>query len=59
MTIRHVVDYYMEGHSMVAFCKVCSAEGDKLIDACPGKYENKLDEKKLTAKNIVIENKAE
>lgn len=46
----HVIDYYMDGHVAIAFCKVCSAEGDKLFDDCPQKYENKLDEKKLTAK---------
>lgn len=57
MTIRHAIDYYMDGHSMIAFCKVCSAEGDKLIDDCPGKYENKLDDKKPKPITSVIENK--
>jgi hypothetical protein len=38
MTIRHVIDYYMDGHGMIAFCKVCSAEGDRLMEECPGKF---------------------
>lgn len=42
MTIRHVIDYYMDGHSMVSFCKVCSAEGDKLLEECPGKFPDSV-----------------
>lgn len=59
MTIRHVIDYYLDGYCMIAFCKVCSAESDKLLEDCPGLYENKLDEKKQADRNIVIENNAE
>lgn len=33
---RHVPDYYMDGYIAITFCKVCSAEGDKLLDECPG-----------------------
>ena len=47
MTIRHVIDYYMDGHCMIAFCKVCSAEGDKLIEDCPQQVP---DPKKYTPK---------
>lgn len=50
MTKRHVIDYYMDGHSAISFCKVCSAEGLKLFEDCPGKIEEKVDEKKPTAK---------
>lgn len=54
MTKRHVTDYYMDSHVAVAFCKVCSAEGEKLLEDCPGKIicsvEKSLDEKKLPAK---------
>lgn len=50
MTKRHVIDYYVDNHTMVAFCKVCSAEGLKLFEECPQKIENALDEKKPTAK---------
>ncbi len=50
MTIQHVIDYYMDGYTPIAFCKVCSAEGDKLLEDCPKKIEKPLDEKKPTAK---------
>jgi hypothetical protein len=33
---RHVIDYYLDSHVTIAFCKVCSAEGEKLIDDCEG-----------------------
>lgn len=33
---RHVPDYYMDGHIAIPFCKVCSAEGDKLLEECTG-----------------------
>ena len=54
MTTRHVIDFYMDGYVPISFCKVCSAEGDKLFEDCPGKItdknKNTLDEKKQTAK---------
>ena len=37
MTKQHTFDYYMDGHIAVQFCKVCSAEGLKLIEECFGK----------------------
>lgn len=43
---RHVIDYYLDGHVTVAFCKVCSAEGEKLLEGCSQKIENSLDDKK-------------
>jgi hypothetical protein len=46
----HVIDYYIDNRVMIAFCKVCSAEGQKLLEDCPQKIENPLDEKKPTAK---------
>lgn len=47
----HSIDYYLEGHVKVAFCKKCSAEGEKLLEPCPQKIslpddKNTLDEKK-------------
>jgi len=39
MTTRHVIDYYMDGFTMIAFCKVCSAEGDALFEECKGLIE--------------------
>ncbi len=50
MTKRHVIDYYLDGYVTVAFCKICSAEGEKLLEDCPQKIEKTLDEKKQTAK---------
>lgn len=41
MTRRHVTDFYMDGHIAVAFCKVCSAEGDKLFDDCAGPIQSR------------------
>ena len=32
----HVTDYYLDNHIAIAFCKVCSAEGDALQDLCKG-----------------------
>jgi hypothetical protein len=37
MITRHTIDYYMDGHSAVPFCKVCSAEGLALSEDCPQK----------------------
>lgn len=64
MTKQHAIDYYLDGHVSVAYCKRCSAEGDKLLEDCPQvlfKPANpdkinedflnySLDEKKQTAK---------
>jgi hypothetical protein len=43
MTKRHTVDYYMDGHIAVAFCKICSAEGEKLLgEECKGPFVSGL-----------------
>ncbi len=34
---RHTIDYYMDGFKVIAFCKACSAEGEKLFEGCQGK----------------------
>lgn len=55
MTRRlHVIDYYMDGYHPVSFCKVCSAEGDKLFDECPGKYEKGLDQVNKDANKALL-----
>lgn len=36
MTLRHVPDFFMDGYIAISYCKVCSAEGDKLFDICSG-----------------------
>lgn len=35
MTKAHTPSHYKDGYSMVAFCKVCGAEGLRLLDDCP------------------------
>lgn len=50
MTKQHDIAYYLDGHVKVAYCKHCSAEGEKLLEDCPQKIENLLDEKKQTSK---------
>lgn len=57
MTKPHDLGYYQDGHVSVAYCKRCSAEGEKLLEACPQKVSSEpdisrftLDEKKLPAK---------
>lgn len=47
MTKQHDIAYYLDGHVQVAYCRKCSAEGEKLFEECPQKIENTLDEKKL------------
>lgn len=57
MTKQHVIAYYLDGHVQVAYCKKCSAEGQKLLEDCPQKvtdpdkinedfFDLMLDEKK-------------
>lgn len=53
MTKAHDLGYYQDGRVSVAYCKCCSAEGDKLAEDCPQKVmqgqiisEKSLDEKK-------------
>lgn len=36
MTLRHVIDFYMDGHTAISFCKVCSKEGQELLEECAG-----------------------
>ncbi len=36
MTTQHKLGQYMDGRIPIAYCKVCSAEGDKLFDECSG-----------------------
>lgn len=47
MTKQHDIGYYLDGRVLVAYCKQCSAEGEKLLEDCPQKIELPLDEKKL------------
>jgi hypothetical protein len=47
---RHTIDYYFDNKIRVDFCKLCSAEGDKLLENCPQNIEpakKYVDEKKI------------
>lgn len=53
----HSPSSYQDGHVRVEFCKVCGAEGLKLLEDCPQKvttdqnyFKKVLDEKELTSK---------
>lgn len=50
MTKQHELGYYQDGFVSVAYCKRCSAEGEKLLEDCPQYSEKSLDEKKQTVK---------
>lgn len=54
MTKPHVIAYYQDGHVQVAYCRECSAEGDKLLEDCPQKIENSLDEMILPDRNELL-----
>lgn len=34
----HKLDAYRDNQVWIAFCKVCSREGDLLVEECPGKF---------------------
>lgn len=56
MTHSHDIDHYLDGRVSVAFCKVCSAEGEKLLESCPQKIEIGLDGKNTAAKYEPLKN---
>lgn len=35
----HQIGYYKDGLVSVAYCKICSAEGEKLLEDCPQNTE--------------------
>lgn len=42
MAKPHITDFYMDGHVTVQFCKVCSAEGNRLLEECQGPIRSGL-----------------
>lgn len=38
MTRLHKLGTYKDGYELVEYCRVCSAEGLKLIEDCPGNF---------------------
>ena len=49
MTKPHSIDYYPDGITRVAYCKICSAEGLELLEDCPKEIINSysLDQKRI------------
>lgn len=47
MTLRHVTDYYMDGHKAIAFCKVCSKEDQQLLEPCTGPIDVSLERHRM------------
>lgn len=47
MTKAHTPGQYKDGHSMVAFCKVCGAEGLRLLEDCPKEVVHTIDSKPI------------
>jgi hypothetical protein len=58
MTRLHKLGQYKDGFAVVEYCRVCSAEGLKLIEDCPGNFpdpdKNKLDGKNQTANKSLL-----
>ena len=58
MTRIHKLGKYKDGFLAVEYCRVCSAEGLKLIEDCPGNFpnpdKNKLDEKNQTVNKSLL-----
>jgi len=40
MTRLHKLHNYKDGYKVVEYCCVCSAEGDTLLEDCPGNFPN-------------------
>ena len=40
MTRLHKFGQYRDGHKVIDYCSVCSAEGDVLLADCPGNFPN-------------------
>lgn len=56
MTKLHTIDYYMDGHVAIAFCKICSAEGDKLLEDCYGGVEKISEDEADFAQSLLTNN---
>lgn len=58
MTRLHKLGTYKDGYKLVKYCRVCSAEGLKLIEDCPGNFpdpdKNILDEKNQTVNKSLL-----
>ena len=50
---QHQLDIYKDGYQSIPFCKMCSAEGEKLSQECVGMTEiDPLEEKIKNIQNI-------
>ena len=59
MKIRHTIDFYMDSYVPIAFCKICSAEGQKLIDTCSGPICEKISEEEANFTQSLLTNNCE
>ena len=48
---QHQLDIYKDGYQSIQFCKICSAEGEKLSQECVGTDEDEFLKEKI--KNIL------
>ena len=39
---QHQLDIYKDGYQSIPFCKICSAEGEKLSQECVGTDEDEF-----------------
>jgi hypothetical protein len=52
VTKPHTPAHYLDGFVRVAFCKVCGAEGLKLLDDCQGNVIHTFEGKDLGTTNF-------
>ena len=44
---QHQLDIYKDGYQSIQFCKICSAEGEKLSQECVGTDEDEFLKEKI------------
>jgi len=44
---QHQLDIYKDGYQSIPFCKICSAEGEKLSQECVGTDEDEFLKEKI------------
>lgn len=60
MSRLHKLGKYRDGMALIEYCRVCSAEGNELLEDCPGNFRNiaekSIDDKKQPDNDLIIEN---
>ena len=59
MTIPHAIDYYTDGHMAIAYCKICSAEGEKLLESCYRSIDQKISDDECDFVESLLTNNCE